>query len=44
MTTTESLTERERQGLELEHMRKAQELGVTLKEYAATFGLEVQRL
>jgi hypothetical protein len=33
MATSEVLTEREQQGLE--HMRKAQELGVTLKEYAA---------
>ena len=39
MATTEPLTERERQGLE--HIRKAQELGVTLKEYAARFGLDV---
>jgi hypothetical protein len=42
MATTETLTEREQQALE--HMRKAQELGVTLKEYAARFGLEVQKL
>ena len=42
MTTTESLTEREREALE--HMRKAQELGTTLKEYAARFGLDVQKL
>lgn len=42
MTTTEPLTEREQQGLE--HMRKAQELGTTLKEYAARFGLDVQKL
>ena len=33
MATGEALTQREQQGLE--HMRKAQELGVTLKEYAA---------
>jgi len=42
MTTTESLTEREQQALE--HMRKAQELGITLKEYASRFGLDVQQL
>jgi len=42
MTTTESLTEREREALE--HMRKAQELGTTLKEYALRFGLNVQQL
>ena len=36
MVITEVLTEREQQGLE--HMRKAQELGVTLKEYAARIG------
>lgn len=42
MPTTEPLTEREQQGLE--HMRKAQELGTTLKEYAARFGLDVQKL
>jgi hypothetical protein len=42
MTTAESLTEREREALE--HMRKAQELGTTLKEYAARFGLDVQKL
>lgn len=42
MATSESLTEREQQALE--HMRKAQELGVTLKEYAASFGLDVQKL
>jgi hypothetical protein len=42
MTTSEVLTEREQQGLE--HMRKAQELGVTLKEYAARVGLDVQML
>jgi hypothetical protein len=42
MTTTESLTEREQQALE--HMRKAQELGTTLKEYASRFGLDVQKL
>jgi hypothetical protein len=42
MTTTESLTEREQQALE--HMRKAQELGTTLKEYASRFGLDVQHL
>jgi hypothetical protein len=42
MATTEPLTEREQQALE--HMRKAQELGSTLKGYAAKFGLEVQQL
>jgi hypothetical protein len=42
MTSTQPLTEREQQALE--HMRKAQELGVTLKEYASRFGLDVQRL
>jgi hypothetical protein len=42
MATSEVLTEREQQGLE--HMRKAQELGVTLKEYAARMGLDVQML
>lgn len=42
MATTEPLTEREQQALE--HMRKAQELGTTLKEYAARFGLDVQKL
>ena len=42
MRTSELLTEREQQGLE--HMRKAQELGVTLKEYAARIGLDVQML
>ena len=42
MATTEVLTEREQQALE--HMRKAQELGVTLKEYAARIGLDVQML
>jgi hypothetical protein len=42
MTTTQPLTEREQQALE--HMRKAQELGTTLKEYALRFGLDVQRL
>jgi hypothetical protein len=41
MATTE-LTEREQQALE--HMRKAQELGTTLKEYAARFGLDVRQL
>jgi len=41
MATTE-LTEREQQALE--HMRKAQELGTTLKEYAAKSGLDVQKL
>ncbi|MGH8323182.1 MAG: hypothetical protein ACRETD_05200, partial [Steroidobacteraceae bacterium] len=42
MTSTQSLTEREQQALE--HMRKAQELGTTLKEYASRFGLDVQQL
>jgi hypothetical protein len=42
MTTTQSLTEREQEALE--HMRKAQELGTTLKEYASRFGLDVQKL
>ena len=42
MATTEILTEREQQALE--HMRKAQELGVTLKDYAARNGLDVQML
>ena len=37
-----TLTEREQQALE--HMRKAQELGTTLKEYASRFGLNVQEL
>jgi len=42
MPRTESLTEREQQALD--HMAKAQELGITLKEYAASFGLNVQHL
>lgn len=42
MAITETLTEREQQALE--HMGKAQELGVTLKEYAARMGLDVQYL
>ena len=42
MAITEALTEREQQALE--HMRKAQELGITLKEYAARTGLDVQHL
>jgi len=42
MAMTEVLTEREQQGLE--HMSKAQELGITLKEYAARMGLDVQQL
>ena len=42
MTTIQPLSEREQQALE--HMRKAQELGTTLKEYASRFGLDVQRL
>ena len=42
MPSTEPLTEREQQALE--HMRKAQELGTTLKEYASRFGLYVKQL
>lgn len=42
MRTTEPLTEREQQALN--HMRKAQELGTTLKEYASRFGLDVRQL
>jgi hypothetical protein len=42
MTTTEPLTEREQQALE--QMRKAQELGLTLKAHAAKIGLDVQQL
>ena len=42
MRTTEPLTEREQQALE--HMRKAQELGMTLKAYASKFGVDVQQL
>jgi len=42
MATTEPLIEREQQALE--HMRKAQELGSTLKDHAAKFGLDVQQL
>jgi len=42
MAMTHSLTECEQQGLE--HMRKAQELGMTLKEYAGKHGLDVQML
>ena len=42
MTMTEALTEREQEALE--HMNKAQELGITLKAYAAKMGLEVQQL
>jgi hypothetical protein len=42
MTTTEPLTEREQQALE--QMRKAQELGSTLKAYAAKTGVDVQQL
>jgi len=42
MAITEALTEREQQALG--HMRKAQELGITLKEYAARMGLDVQHL
>jgi len=42
MAMTEALTEREQQALE--HMRKAQEQGITLKEYAVRTGLDVQHL
>ena len=42
MRKRESLTEHEQQALQ--HMRKAQELGTTLKEYASRFGLDVQQL
>ena len=42
MAMTETLTEREQQALE--HMGKAQELGITLKDYAARMGLDVQQL
>lgn len=42
MAITEALTEREQQALE--HMQKAQEQGITLKEYAARMGLDVQHL
>jgi transcriptional regulator with XRE-family HTH domain len=42
MRTIEELTERELQGLE--HRRKAQALGMSLKEYARKVGLDVQRL
>jgi hypothetical protein len=42
MAMTEALTEREQQALE--HMRKAQELGITLKEFAARIGLDVQQM
>ena len=42
MAMTEALTEREQQGLE--HMLKAQELGMSLKEYAGKNGLDVQML
>lgn len=42
MAITGTLTEREQQALE--HMSKAQELGITLKEYAARMGLDVQQL
>jgi hypothetical protein len=42
MTTTEPLTEHEEQALE--QMREAQELGSTLKEYAAKIGLDVRKL
>jgi len=42
MAITKALSEREQQALE--HMSKAQELGITLKEYAARTGLDVQQL
>ena len=42
MRTTEPLTEREQRALE--HMGKAQELGMTLKEYASKFELDVRQL
>ena len=42
MAITGALTEREQQALE--HMSKAQEQGITLKEYAARMGLDVQQL
>ena len=42
MTTTEPLTEREQQALQL--MREAQEQGSTLKAYAAKVGQEVGQL
>jgi hypothetical protein len=42
MAMTEVLTEREQQALE--HMSKAQELGITLKEYALRMGLDVRQL
>lgn len=42
MAMTEVLTEREKQALE--HISKAQEQGITLKEYAARMGLDVQQL
>lgn len=38
MTPTDSLTEREKTALE--HLQKAQELGSTLTEYCAAFGVE----
>ncbi len=41
MATTEPLTEQEHQALE--QMRQAQEQGSTLKELAATLGLEIRR-
>ncbi len=42
MTTTEPLTEREQQALQL--MREAQEQGSTLKAYAAKIGRDVGQL
>jgi hypothetical protein len=42
MTTRDSLTEREQQGLE--HLQKAQELGRTVVDYASAAGLKVTEL
>jgi predicted transcriptional regulator len=42
MMATEELSERERQVLS--HVRKAQELGSTLTEYASSAGLDVREL
>ena len=42
MAATVTLTEREQQTLE--HLQKAQELGSSLNEYCAAFGLEVKKL
>src|SRR5882724_9749324 len=41
MATTQTLTGREQEALE--HMLKAQELGSTLKGYAAKIGLDIQQ-